>query len=802
MRAQKLVVPVGMVGLWVAATWAAALTVRPQTLEEGSSWTVLAVSRADDPGWIGTIDERGTYWDLRPSRAAVRLVRYRVMLPQDAGLSRQAEEVGADRALCATAEEDGAPLGCSLFRDAERRAAGPAPRWSSAPDEPVLLRSTLSAETGLEVGVEYEEVWRRADGSQFEVHGRAVAEGVALLPAGPHEVVLLRESAGSRLRYRFLTVTGEVVAWLEGPRPEPGQSFRPERGELRASPAASNGITIPYTSLSGALVPGRLGFLQYSQETAVSLSALNPDWTDVPHMLSIDATGVSYQPDPTNPASAQTLPEVWDFTGLVKNAIPYRTFNTIRSGLAGNVCRENCAVYNPGPNPPDGTWQAFLKIDNYQPGGAFLTRDIFDLNDNDTGANPSIDVPYVAQNESNVDNGRTQICFQQSAGGVNRLLRFFRFFGATPATATMKMGDTWSSGNWTECDNDHGLKLTASSLCDNACWPQCGTVNPRARGLLGGGVGIRSTVVEDGWVHVAAGNYLPALLLQQETDIEAGIDLFGVCTLSPQRNHAFDYFWLHEDYGLLALVSSPENDAIEAQDWSVVSNQTDGADFTWGPFPPWQFSAAACLSGTKISWALPADGSNLTGSPGVSQYGYVVGWGSLTDPDDLADFTLNPNHTPLPGQAGYLIAPAGGEPTSKLVTGWGGPSLNATVVTALRYTDPDVADQKTYYSPAFYKVSANPAVLNPATFKVGQSVAPFVSKNGANLKLAWPVVAGALSYHLRVWNLDTGLEIACPAGLDCHPLLPQATHVGATTTKANYGYRAFAVDPCGAESAD
>jgi len=81
-------------------------------------------------------------------------------------------------------------------------------------------------------------------------------------------------------------------------------------------------------------------------------------------------------------------------------------------------------------------------------------------------------------------------------------------------------------------------------------------------------------------------------------------------------------------------------------------------------------------------------------------------------------------------------------------------------------------------------------------------VAPFVSKNGANLTLAWPAVAGAASYRLRVWNLDTGLEIACPAGLNCQPLVPSATHVGAATTQANYGYRAFAVDPCGVESAD
>jgi hypothetical protein len=638
------------------------------------------------------------------------------------------------------------------------------------------------------------------DGRLSLVHGRVVAEGVALLPAGPHEVLMLRErvqgSEGPRLRYRFVASNGEVVGLLEGAEPDPGKSFEPGYGELRAAPAADDGLEIPYQKLSDALVPGATGFLQYSQENETALSAIHPDWAGVPEMVAIDSANVSYQPDPSDPSTLQLLPEVWDFTNLQTGVLDYRTFNTTRDGLAGNTCGEGCAAYDPGPDPPDGTWQAYLKIDNYDPLGAFLTRDIFDLNDNDTGADPSIDVPFVAQNELDVDGGRTQICFGQSAGGADRLLRFFQFTGADPASAVMGVGDVWDSGNWTECDNTNGLRLTATILCDDVCYPECGAVNPRARGLLGNGVGLRSTIVEDAWVHVAPGNYVRALLMQQITDIEAGIDLFGVCNLSPTRNRAIDYFWLHEDFGLLALVSSPSNDAIVADDWSIVGNVTDGADFTWGPYPPYQASAQACLSGTKIVWALPQDGSNLGGNPGVSDYGYVVSWGSLTDPEELADWTTNPNRTALPGDAGYLAAPAGSEPTSHVIGSWAEASIHATVVTAVRYNDPDVGDTHTYSSPAFYKVTADPARLDAGSFSVGNGVAPFVSKSGADLTLSWPAVAGAVAYSLQTFDLDTATPIACPAELNCTPMAPNATHTGAAASAANYGYRVFAVDSC------
>ena len=213
-------------------------------------------------------------------------------------------------------------------------------------------------------------------------------------------------------------------------------------------------------------------------------------------------------------------------------------------------------------------------------------------------------------------------------------------------------------------------------------------------------------------------------------------------------------------------------------------------------------SAQACLAGTKVSWSLPADGSNLGGNPGVADYGYVVSWGSQTDPTALADWTLNPNHTPLPGQPGYLATPLGAEPTSSLITGWAGTSINATVVTALRYTDPSAGDQRSYRSAAFFKVAENPARLDVATFRVGLSVAPFVSRSGANLQLTWPAVPGAAAYRIRVFDLATRLEIACPAGLNCNPAAAAATHSGGAASAASYGYLITAVDACGAESAD
>jgi hypothetical protein len=520
-------------------------------------------------------------------------------------------------------------------------------------------------------------------------------------------------------------------------------------------------------------------------------------------MIATDAANVPYQPDPGDPGSSVVLPEVWDFTGLAAPLLDRRTFNTTRDDLAGSSCPEVCAVRDLSAAPPDGSWQSYLKIDRYDPAGARATRDVFFLNDNDTGADPSIDVPYLVFDELN-SSDRTQICFDDSAGGAARFLRFFKFTGASPATAQMQVGDTWTSGFWTSCNDAAGLRLTLASACsNNACYPDC-SIPPRARGMLGLGAGFRSTIVEDGFVHVAAGNYVPALLMRQDTDLQAGRNLLGTCNLGTTRQRSFDYFWVQEHYGLLALVSAPTDSTgtLPPDDWSSIGNVTDHVDVTWGPYPPYQMEARACLNGTLVHWSLPADGSNFTGAPGVSDWGYVVSWGSGMDAETLADWSVNPNHTPLPGEAGSLAAPPGAEPTSAVITGWAAPVIDVTVTTALRYSDPDLGDLKAYRSAAFFKVTENPARLDSAVFRVGQAVSPFVSISGSDLALSWPAVAVAIGYRLRVFDLATKQEIPCPAGLDCSPLTPSAIHNGAALTSNSYGYVALAIDPCGAASLD
>jgi hypothetical protein len=639
--------------------------------------------------------------------------------------------------------------------------------------------------------------------------GVVVAEGIVLLPAGPREAVLLREivavPGATRLRYRFVTRGGLTAAILEGPPAAAGASFVPDRAELLLSDATllPDGLAIRYADLHQALQPGRTGFLQYSSSVDQPLAAIHPAWTSVAAMVAPDASGVPYQPDPGDPSSAVVLPEVWDFTGLQAGLLDGRTFNTTRSDLAGSSCLEACALRDLGANPPDGTWQSWLKIDHFDATGASLSRDVFLLNDNDTGADPSIDVPYVAFDESNATD-RTQICFDDSAGGSSRLLRFFKFTGPDPASADLGTGDTWTSGAWTSCSDAAGLRLTLASVCGDACYPSCSTLSPRARGMLGAGAGFRSTIVEDGYLHVPAGNYVPALLMRQETDLQAGRNILGTCNVGTQRNRAFDYFWVQSHYGLLALVSSPTDTTgtLPPDDWTSAGNLTDHVDVTWGPYPPYQMEAQACLAGTLVRWALPADGSNLGSAPGVSDWGYVVSWGTAPDAETLADWSLNPNHSPLPGEAGYLAAPPGAEPTSAVVTGWAGPAIEATVVTALRYADPDAGDVRTYRSAAFHKVAEDPARLDPSVFVVGESVAPFVSIAGSDLQLAWPAVAGAVSYRLRVFDLDTRQEIPCPPGLDCAPPGPSAIHTGGAVAPGNHAYAAFAVDACGGLSSD
>ena len=792
------------------AAMASQVVVGAPELPIGSTWTVIEISQ-DAPQPIAPAAwERRTYWDIRPPAVSGRLVERMVMRPVDAGLSAPAGRSGADRALCSIEKDSRRRLGCRLFRAADTDAAGPRFIGSGA-GEPAAAQARVDA---IEVGSRFhEEVSAGA-----AIDSVAVAEGIVVVPGGPREAVLLREiirgNGGDVLRYRFLSRSGLEIATLEGPLPASGQPFRPTTEDLLASatPLASDPVQISYSDLHKALAPGATGFLQYSfvgtpTAPTTPLSSLVGGWTSVPSMISIDQTDVSYQPDPNDPSSVQVLPQVWDFTGLQTGTLSYRTFNTTRDDTAWDTCLESCSVKDQTATPPDGSWQGYLKIDTFNPNGTVNTRDLFMLNDNDTGADPSIDVPFVVFDElDTVD--REQICFDDSLVGANRFLKFFKFRGASPSVAVMSAGDpAWSSGAWTNCTNSAGLYLTDASACGNQCYPGCsGPAVPRARGMLDttAGIGFRMTALDQGYVHVPTGNFVPALLLRQDTDIQAGVSLFGTCNLGTTRNRAFDYFWVNAAYGLLASVSSPTDmtGTLPPDDWSSLGNVTDGGDFTWGPYPPWQMSAQACLAGTRISWALPADGSNLNGNPGVSDYGYVVSWGSQTDPNALADWNSNANHTPLPGDPGYLAAPAGGEPTSSIVTGWAGSSINATVVTALRYTDPSAGDQRTYRSTAFYKVTEDPARLDPGTFLVGDSVAPLASKSGSDILLAWPPVAGAAGYHIRVWDLSTKLEIACPAGLDCHPPSPNVTHVGGAASATSYGYRVTAVDACGGESSD
>ncbi|HZM69517.1 MAG TPA: hypothetical protein VFB95_04025 [Candidatus Cryosericum sp.] len=773
----------------------------------GTAWTVLVVKdpaalRPMEAGW-----ERRVQWDLRgiDTRGAAS-VRRSILDPAAAGLATIAATTGADRALCASGGSPGDRLeGCRLFRESEAGPAGPRVLWSSLPGDPRGPRAESGSPppgSRLAAGDRYTaRSWSSGRGPTGtgaddldlrKTEAEVVAEGIALLPAGPREVILLRETireagASPRLRYRFLTRSGFEAAVLEGPRPSAAGGYFPDRAELlmEAPAAVDDGIVISYATLSKSLLPGATGFLQYSLAQDAVLDTIHPGWTSVAAMIAPDAASV------------------WDFASIDPLALEIRTFNSTRGDLLGSSCLESCAVRDQGLAPADGTWQAWLKIDHYAPSGSYLTRDVFLLNDNDTGANPSIDVPYLAQDELNTDD-HTQICLQQSAGGAQRLLRFFRFAGADPSSAMLRLGDTWTSGAWTNCTDAAGLRLTLASACGDQCYPGCSSVSPRARGMLASSAGFAATIVEDGFLHVAAGNYVPSLLLRQDTDLQAGRSLLGICNLGTVRNRFFDYFWVQERYGLMALVSSTTDatGTLPPGDWASAGNLTDRVDVTWGPFPPYQMEARACLGGTRIGWSLPADGSNLEDAPGIGDWGYVVSWGSDTDPESLADWTTNPNHTPLPGEAGYLLAPPGAEPTSAIITTWPGPAMQATVVSALRYTDPGAGDVRAYRSAAFFKVVADPARLDPGAFAVGPGVDPFVTLSGNDVVLSWPAVPGASSYRLRVWDLETRQEIPCPTGLDCAPVSPAALHAGGRTASQSFAYRVFAVDTCGGVSAD
>ena len=755
--------------------------------------------------------------------------------------------MSADLAICASEESSGRELGCRLIVSSDLGPSGPRAVWSSLPHESIRPRraiAQLDHTTTIGAGMWFTDRWSADETTVESLDVRALAEGIALTPAGPQEVVLLREISSSKqggVRFRFVAENGRDVATID--MEWNGRTEAPVYASILAEEdrLADDGIQIPFERLSNSLKPGTIGFMQFSYDNTgamcladtdcsagacigadtgavppvpgscrLPLADLRTGWTTISDAIAIDQTNVPYQTDPSDGTTAQTLPEVWDFASLNTSNLMQRTFNSTRNDTTWNACLESCALRDITATPADGTWQSYLKIDNYNSAGVFVTRDIFEINDNDTGANPSIDVPYITQDQANASD-RTQICFDDSGGNsADRFFKFFQFTGPDTASAVVGVGDTWSTGNWTSCNDGSGLHLTLASTCGNVCYPGCpdGAASPRAQGLLGGGAGLRNTIQEDGYIHVSAGNYIPALLMLQETDLEAGADLFGVCNVSPTRLRGIDWFWVHERYGLLALISGANDDGsnpcgqIQPTDWSCFDNRTDGADFTWGPYPPYQIRADACLNGTRIEWELPADGSNLTGEPGVSDWGYVVSWGTETDPEALAEWSTNPNHTPLPGQPGYLAAPPGGEPTGYTISGFGGSAIHATVVTSLQYTDPDAADTTPYRSGAFFKVTQDPATLDPAVFQVGDAVDPFVTRAGSDLTLSWPAVAGASSYSIEVFDLDTRQPIVCPVGLDCAPVGASTVFSGAATSADNYAFRVFAVDRCGGVSSN
>ena len=829
-----------------SAAWTQGVRVVAPSYTPGAEWTVVELDERSQLPVFETDWRRSTFWDLRPITDQGRAVQWFVSNPDRAGLGTSAEVAGADIAICARELDNRRQVGCRLIASEETGPSGPRAVWSNFPGRganPRRVVTQMGPAQILMAGASFTDRRLDDDGVVETIDGVALAEGIALTPAGPAEVVLLQETvsneSGTQTVFRFVAENGRTVARFEAEEGVPVRGFV----LTEADRLADDGLEITYEKLSSSLTAGTVGFLQYSMDFAgvncladvdcgltnvicvgadpgavppvsgscrAPLSDLRNDWTVITDATGLDQFGVSYQPDPDDGSTAVTLPEVWEFATLNTANLQQRTFNSIRDDTAWSGCLESCAVKDQTATPLDGSWQAYLKIDNYNSAGTFVTRDIFEFNDNDTGANPSIDVPFIVQDQANASD-QTQICFDDSGGNAaDRLLNFFQFTGADPSTSVLRFGDAWDSGNWTSCNNGSGLHLTLASVCENGCYPSCpgSLLPPRARGRFANGAGLKGSIAEDGYMHVAAGNYVPALLLLQETDLEAGGNLFGTCNVSATRLRGIDWFWLHERYGLLALISGPNDDGtngcglIQPNDWSCFDNRTDGADFTWGPFPPYQISAQACLNGTKIDWALPADGSNLTGEPNITDWGYVVSWGTENDPDLLADWTANPNHTALPGQPGYLAAPPGSEPTSHVITGFGGSSINATVTTALSYTDPDAADTLAYRSAAFYKVVEDPARLDPGVFQVGDTVAPFVTKSGSDLGLSWPAVSGANGYTIEVFDLATDLPVACPAGLDCAPAISSATFSGGASSAARHGFRVFAIDGCGDASSN
>ncbi|NIM00234.1 MAG: hypothetical protein GTN89_04940, partial [Acidobacteria bacterium] len=450
--------------------WAQGVQVKAPRYTPGAEWTVIEL---DDPSGLprfGKGWQRSTFWDLRPVSGGTE-IRWTVDLPRHAGLEAPAEDTGADLTLCAVRTDDDTSIGCRLIASDRVGPTGPRALWSSLPGETsagLRVLTSLKPEQVLIAGDRFTDRWLDGGDATKTIDGVALAEGIALTPAGPAEVVLLREVVSSRdttqTRFRFVEENGRTVAVFET------ESGAPVRGSVlaEADRLADDGLTIGYEKLSASLTPGSIGFLQYSMSfTGVNcladvdcssanaicigadpvavppvpgscrapLSDLRAGWTGIADAIGIDQTNLPYQPDPDDPTTAQNLPEVWEFATLNTANLQQRTFNTIRNDTGWNTCLETCAVRDVTATPPDGTWQAYLKIDNYDESGSFVTRDLFMFNDNDTGADPSIDVPFVVQDQANASD-RSQICFEQSGGNsADRLLEFFQFTGPDPASA-------------------------------------------------------------------------------------------------------------------------------------------------------------------------------------------------------------------------------------------------------------------------------------------------------------------------------------------------------------------------------
>ena len=294
------------------------------------------------------------------------------------------------------------------------------------------------------------------------------------------------DERGASLRYRFVTNLGAHRRRAARIDSRAGRSVPHYGGRAarvgRHARRRRLADCVPVAERCVGPGPDRLSAMVDRRRHAVELAGIDLDRRAGDDLDRPDRRRLPARPG-RDPGSTVNLPEVWDFSNLQTGILDYRVFNTTRSDNAWSNCLETCAVRDLGPNPPDGTWQAILKIDNWAPDGSLFTEDIFTLNDNDTGANPSIDVPFVSQDVLNTSD-RTAICFDDSAGGAWRFLRFFQFFGPDPANSFLGVGDAWSSGDWTSCSNTNGLRAHAGLGLRQRVLPRlsrllCASAGPR-----------------------------------------------------------------------------------------------------------------------------------------------------------------------------------------------------------------------------------------------------------------------------------------------------------------------------------